>query len=119
VIKDLGPAQQILGMSISSHRNANKLWLSQKSYVEKLLKRFNIEKTKSISTLLAGHFKLSSKQNPSSEKERYDMENVPYALAVCSLMYAMICTRSNLLHVVGAVSWIFSNPGKEHWIIIK
>jgi len=57
-----------------------------RNYIEKLLKRFNMKKAKRVSTPLAGHFKLSSKQSPSSEKERYDMEKVPCASAVSSLM---------------------------------
>ena len=48
-MKDLGPVQQILGMRISRDRNTKKLWLSQQSYVEKLLKKFNMENSKLVS----------------------------------------------------------------------
>ena len=33
------------------------------------------------------------------------MRGVPYALAVGSLMYAMVCTRPYIACVVGVVSW--------------
>jgi len=34
-------------------------------------------------------------------------------------MYAMLCTRPNIAHVVGVVSRFLSNPAKEHWEGIK
>jgi hypothetical protein len=34
-------------------------------------------------------------------------------------MYAMICTRPNLAHVVSVVSRFMHNPGKEHWNVLK
>ena len=67
-----------------------------------------------MSSLLGSHIKLSSKQSPSSEKEKEEMRKVPYALAVGSLMYAMVCTRPDIAHAVRVVSKFLSNPGKEH-----
>jgi hypothetical protein len=83
-MKDLGPTKQILGMKISCDRKKEKLWLSQESYIEKVLDKFNISKAKPMSSTLTGHLKLSSKQSPTSEKEKEEMKKVPYALAVGS-----------------------------------
>ena len=47
------------------------------------------------------------------------MSKVPYALAVGSLMYAMVCTRPDIAHAVGVVSRYMNNPGKEHWMAVK
>ena len=47
------------------------------------------------------------------------MSKVPYASAVGSLMYAMVCTRPDIAHAVGFVSKFLSNPGKEHWEGVK
>ena len=47
------------------------------------------------------------------------MTKVPYALAVGSLMYAMVCTRPNIGHVVGVVSRYMSNPEREHRAAVK
>lgn len=103
-MKDLGPVKQILGMKITRDRQNGKLWLSQEKYIEKVLDRFNISKAKEVSTPLAGHFKLNINQCPSSEKEKAEMKSVPYASAVGSLMYAMVCTRPYIAHAVGVVS---------------
>ncbi|KAH9669264.1 hypothetical protein KPL70_021723 [Citrus sinensis] len=47
------------------------------------------------------------------------MSRVPYASAVGSLMFAMICTRPDIAQAVGAVSRYMANPGREHWITVK
>ncbi|CAN0846213.1 Retrovirus-related Pol polyprotein from transposon TNT 1-94 [Linum grandiflorum] len=118
-MKDLGPAKQILGMKISRDRRNGKIWLSQEKYIERVLERFKMSKAKTVSTPLAGHFNLSSKHCPTSEEDKEEMKNVPYASAVGSLMYAMVCTRPDIAHAVGVVSRFLSNPGKEHWAAVK
>nr|KYP74579.1 Retrovirus-related Pol polyprotein from transposon TNT 1-94 [Cajanus cajan] len=47
------------------------------------------------------------------------MTKVPYASAVGSLMYAMVCTRPDIAHVVGVVSRFMSNPGRKYWEAVK
>ena len=96
-MKDLGPARQILGMEIAR-------WLSQEKYVERILERFNMKHAKPVGTPLGGHFKLSKKSCPSSMKEKENMASVPYSSAIRSLMYAMVCTRSDIAHAVGVGS---------------
>ena len=39
-MKDLGEAKKILGMEISIDRVRGKLWLSQKQYLKRILKRY-------------------------------------------------------------------------------
>ena len=41
-MKDLGPANKILGMEIHRDRNNKRIWLSQKNYLKKFLRRFNM-----------------------------------------------------------------------------
>ncbi|RVW73359.1 Retrovirus-related Pol polyprotein from transposon TNT 1-94 [Vitis vinifera] len=102
-MKDLGSARQILGIKISRNKTNGKLWLSQESYIEKVLGKFNMGKAKPMSSSLGSHLKLSSKQSPSSEKEKKEMRKVPYASTVGSLMYVMVCTRLDIAYVVGVV----------------
>ncbi|XP_075515339.1 secreted RxLR effector protein 161-like [Primulina tabacum] len=47
------------------------------------------------------------------------MEKIPYANAVGSLMYAMICTRPDLAYAVSLVSRYISKPGRNHWEAMK
>ncbi|KAL6327365.1 hypothetical protein AAG906_018967 [Vitis piasezkii] len=48
----------------SANRTNGKLWLSQESYIEKVLDKFNMGKAKPMSSPLGSHLKLSSKQSP-------------------------------------------------------
>ena len=49
---------------------------------------------------LAEHFKLSKTMSPQTEVEAQEIESVPYASRVGSLMYAMMYCRSDLAHAV-------------------
>nr|KYP47187.1 Retrovirus-related Pol polyprotein from transposon TNT 1-94 [Cajanus cajan] len=113
-MKGLGPANKILGMQIHRDRKNRKIWLSQNNYFQKILRRFNMQDCKPILTPLPVNYKLSSSMCPNNEAERMEMSQVPYASAVGSLMYAMICTRPDIAHAVGAISRFMANPGREH-----
>ncbi len=69
-----------------------------------MLDRFNMKDAKPIGTPLAAHFKLSTKLCPSNDKEKEEMSRIPYASAVGSLMYAMVCTQPDIAYSVGVVS---------------
>ena len=47
------------------------------------------------------------------------MSKLPNASAVGSLMYAMVCTRLDIVHVVGVISRYMSHLGIEHWNVVK
>jgi len=118
-MKDLGAAKQILGMKICRDRKNRKLTLSQAAYVEKVLQRFHMENAKAISTPLPSHLKLTKEMCPKTQEEEEKMSKVPYASAVGSLMYAMVCTRLDIAHAVEVVSRYMSHPGFEHWNAVK
>ncbi|GAA0140720.1 transmembrane signal receptor [Lithospermum erythrorhizon] len=90
-MKDLGNARYILGMDIERDPVRRSLWLSQERYILKVLARFNMETSKPVNCPLSAHFKLSSKTCPQRKIDIEDMQHVPYASAVGSLMYAMLC----------------------------
>ena len=113
-MKDLGATKKILGMEIHRDRQAGKLFLSQKNYIEKVLERFNMQQSKPVSTPLAAHFKLLATLSPKSKEEKEYMSHVPYSSAVGSIMYAMVCTRLDISHATSVVSRYMANPGKEH-----
>nr|AAT44282.1 putative polyprotein [Oryza sativa Japonica Group] len=118
-MKDLGAAKKILGMEITRERHSGKLYLSQKGYIEKVLRRFNMHDAKPVSTPLAAHFRLSSDLCPLSDYDIEYMSRVPYSSAVGSLMYAMVCCRPDLSHALSVVNRYMANPGKEHWKAVQ
>nr|GEW71301.1 retrovirus-related Pol polyprotein from transposon TNT 1-94 [Tanacetum cinerariifolium] len=118
-MKDLGAAKRILGIDIRRDQKMGKLTLSRTDYISKVLKKFNMSTCKPVPTPLAPHFKLSSHECPKSEEDKEDMSRVPYLSAAGSLMYAIVCTRPDLAHVISVVSKYMYNPGKMHWESVK
>ena len=100
-MKDLGASNFILGMEIKKDQKKRKLWLNQRKYVDTILQRFNMQECKPVKVPISIGVKLSADQCPKTQEEEEDMSHVPYASAVCSLMYVIICTRPNIAHVVG------------------
>nr|GEW76870.1 retrotransposon protein, putative, Ty1-copia subclass [Tanacetum cinerariifolium] len=56
---------------------------------------------------------------PPFNDELDKMSQVPYALAIGSIMYAMMCTRPDVFFALSMVSQHQQNPGKVHWTAIK
>jgi len=52
------------------------------------------------------------------EKCKY-MTRVPYASAVGSLIYAMVCTRPDLSQTISMVSKYMHDPCRGHWEAVK
>jgi hypothetical protein len=118
-MKDLRATKKILGMEITRDRNSGLLFLSQQSYIKKVLQRFNMHDAKPVSTPIAPHFKLSATQCASTDEDVEYMSRVPYSSAVGSLMYAMVCSCPDLSYAMSLVSRYMANPGKEHWKAVQ
>ncbi|KAK8644593.1 hypothetical protein V6N13_123895 [Hibiscus sabdariffa] len=56
---------------------------------------------------------------PSTPQERERMSQIPYASAIGSIMYAMICTRPDLLYALSMTSRYQANLGEGHWTTVK
>ena len=57
---------------------------------------------------------LSKEQSPKTPKQKERMSRIPFALAVGSLMYVMLCTRLDICYAVGVVSRYHSDPEEEN-----
>ena len=62
---------------------------------------------------------LSKKISPKTSEERERMAVIPYALAVGSIMYAMLCTRPDVAYALGIVSRFHADPREDHWKAVK
>jgi hypothetical protein len=74
---------------------------------------------KSVKVHIPIGIKLSANQCTKTREEEEDMSHVLYANVVGSLMYAMVCTRLGIAHVVGVLSRYMSKPGKDRWTTVK
>ena len=118
-MKDLGEASYILGIKIYRDRSRRMLGLSQGTYIDSMLKRFSMEDSKRGLIPMSHGIQLSKKQAPKTPEERDRMSKIPYASAIGSIMYGMICTRPDVAHALSVTSRYQSNPGEEHWKAVK
>ena len=63
--------------------------------------------------------RLSNDQCPRNDYESAEMEKVPYASVVGSLMYAQVCTRLDIAFVISVLGRYLSRPGMAHWRAAK
>ena len=47
------------------------------------------------------------------------MSRIPYASAIGSIMYVMLCTRPDVSYALSVTSRYQSDPGEGHWIAVK
>ena len=112
-MKDLGEAETILGIRIYRDRSQRLLGLSQEKYIDKVLKRFSMVDSKKGYLPLQQGVVLSKKDSPCY------MSKIPYASAIGSIMYAMLCTRMDVAHSLSMTSKFQQDPGEKHWTAVK
>ncbi|KAK8640461.1 hypothetical protein V6N13_008214 [Hibiscus sabdariffa] len=121
-MKDLGEAAYILGVKIYRDRSRRLLGLSQSTYIDKVLKRFSMEESKRGFLPMRHGISLSKEMCPSTPQERERMSQIPYASAIGSIMYAMIChwtAVKNILKYLRRTKDVFLVYGGEEELRIK
>nr|GFB43415.1 putative retrotransposon protein [Tanacetum cinerariifolium] len=81
--------------------------------------RYCMENSKRESIPMQEKLKLSKSQGASTPAELKRMQNVPYASAVGSIMYAVRCTRPDVAFAQNVTSRFQHNPGDLHWTTVK
>ena len=91
-MKDLSEAPYVLGTQKLRDKPSGILRLSQQTYIECILKKFNMQSYcfGKASIIKGGRF--SKGQCPHNDIKRDKMKAVPYSSVVGSLMYAQVCT---------------------------
>ena len=101
------------------NRQKRLLGLSESTYIDQVLASFSIQNFKKGFVRFRVGKSMSGNQRPKTHVKIERMREILYALAVISLMYAMLYTRLDICFVVGMVSRYQSYPGEEHWIAVK
>lgn len=47
------------------------------------------------------------------------MDNMPYSNVVSIIMYTILCTRRDIVHVISNLNRFMANPGPELWFVLK
>lgn len=77
----------MIGIEILHDRSQGILGLSQKGYIERILERFGMSKYSPGTVPVQKGDKFNLMQCPKNDVERKEMESIPYASIVGSLMY--------------------------------
>ena len=93
-MKDLGETAYILGIKIYRDKSKRMIGLSQSTYIDKVMNRFSMQNSKRGFFPMCHGISLSKTECPTMQDERDRMSKIPYASAIGSIMYAMLCTRS-------------------------
>ncbi|KAA0050040.1 gag/pol protein [Cucumis melo var. makuwa] len=109
----------LIGNDVVWNRKNKTLAMSQTSYIDKMLSRYKMHNSKKGLLPYRYGIHLSKEQCPKTPQEVEDMSNIPYASAVGSLMYVMLCTRPNICYSIGIVSRYQSKPRRDHWTVVK
>ena len=86
--KDLGEASFVLEIEIHRDRRKGVLGLSQKAYLEKVLKKYIMQNCKPSPAPIVKGDRFGEFQCPRNQYEINQMKTVPYASAIGSLQYA-------------------------------
>ncbi|GJR21466.1 retrovirus-related pol polyprotein from transposon TNT 1-94 [Tanacetum coccineum] len=113
-MKDLGKIKYCLGLQIKHMHNG--IIIHQSNYTEKLLKRFNMDKAKPLSTLMVGRSLNVDNDpfRPCEDDEEVLGPEVPYLSAIGALMYLTNCTRPDISFAVNLLARFSSSPIKRH-----
>jgi hypothetical protein len=113
-MKDMGEAFYVLEIKIHRDRQKVVLGLSQKSYTENVLKRYNMYKCNASPGPIVKGDKFGEYQCPKNQYEKNKMKSVPYASAIGSIMYAQVCIRPDLAFTIGMLGRYQKNPDIDH-----
>ena len=63
--------------------------------------------------------KLSKTQSPTTAENRKRMKVIPYASAIGSIKYAMLCTRPIVYLAISLARGYNNDQGVDHWTMVK
>jgi len=118
-ISDLGPINWLLRMKVTRDRDARTIALSQTTYVDAILTKYNFSDLKPLSIPMDPNIQLSCNQAPSSPTEAARMKHIPYRAAVGSLMHLAVGTQPDIAFAVSTVAQFANEPGMVHWEAVK
>lgn len=109
-MKDLGLVHYCLGLEVWKKRHS--VFISQAKYACEVLKRFNMQDCKPVST------PIDTSNKPSRDDGTPFVDMTLYRQLVGSLIY-LTTSRPDISYAVGVVSQYMSSPTEAHWKAAK
>ena len=89
------------------------------TYLDKISKEFKMDQSKKEFLPVLQGVKLSKTQNPTTTENRKGMKVIPYASAIGSIKYVMLCTRPIVFLAMSLARGYNSDLRVDHWITVK
>ena len=112
-MKNLSVAKKFLEIEIE-YNDDDSIKLHQNQYIQKLLKRHDMQNCNSVSTLIDTSIKLIKMTNV-----KIMMNSKKYQFIVKNLIFAAIITRSNIICTIEQLSQFNSNSSSKHLLAAK
>ena len=112
-MKNLAPANVMLGIEVRRERTNRKLFMSQSEYIKEILNRFGMSDSKYVATPRDRSYSELVQQESAPEND------VPYRQVIGSLMYLIIGSRPDLAFAIGKLSQHPESPSNFHLISAK
>ena len=95
------------------------LFLSQEKCIQKVLDTFHMADAKAFTVSLQWHVKLTRADYPNDDDAAIYMRAFHQASPCGSFVYSMVSTRADIIHWVGVMGQLMTNPGKAHWDAVQ
>ena len=114
-MKDLGKTKYCLGLQIE--HKSNGILIHQSTYVEKVLKQFNMDKAHPLSSPMIVRSLYAKKDlfHPKEENEALLGPEVPYLSTIRVLLYLAQCTRPDIAFLVNLSARFSFAPTRRNW----
>lgn len=109
---DIGDVKNFLGMRIERDIEQRYMRISQRVFLEGLLRRFNMQECKPISTPIECRLRLL-------RGEECHRTEKPYRELIGCLLYVTLTSRPDLCAAVNYFAQFQSCPTEEHWVHLK
>ena len=113
-MKDLGKTKYCLGLQIK--HKSNGILIHKSTYVEKVLKQFNMDKAHPLSSPMIVRFLDAKKDHfrPKEENEALLGHEIPYLSEIGALLYLAQCTRPDIAFSVNLLARFSSAQTRRH-----
>jgi len=110
-VRDMGEPKHFLGMEISHILQHGLVAISQRIYVEKLAKRFELPDTERPLTPIRTDYY----ERLTASADEPILQHQPYKELVGALIFVMVSTRPDIAFAVSCLTTHFSSPKSLHW----
>ncbi|KAG6330383.1 hypothetical protein ID866_8707 [Astraeus odoratus] len=118
-ITNLGPMSWLLGMQVTHDREAHTISLSQQTYINAILAKYNLTNAKPVSIPMDPSLRLLCEQSLQSIKATMCMKNMPYHAAVRPLMHLAVRTHPDITFTISTMVQFNNKPGMAYLEVVK